>query len=114
MGVMTGYAEEVFRRQVLAFNSGDIDAFLETYSPEATVAGVGDEPLVGATALRRFYSRRFAADRTLRCSVLALAVFADRWVVAHELIAGRDGEVETVGVFDVQRGLIQRSSLLKG
>jgi hypothetical protein len=99
----------VFLRQVEAFNAHDLDAFVATYAPDATVNGLPGGAVTGHAALRDLYADRFRAGP--RCEVPELHVLADRWVVAHERIAGPAGTAELVGVFEVERGRIVRADM---
>lgn len=105
-------AADIVRRQVNAFNSQDLEAFLATYAADAVVTGVAAQPLVGSRRLREFYARRLR-DASLRCVLDTVVTFGERWVVAREQITSGATTTETIAMFDVVDGLIQRASMLK-
>lgn len=103
--------EQVFRAQVRAFNARDLDAFLATYAPETELHGlVPDRVVRGHEEMRPLYETRFAQE-PLHCEILALTVYGDRWVVAHEQVLSPAGTVVLVGVFEVVNGAIVRADM---
>lgn len=103
--------ERVFREQVRAFNARDLEAFLGTYSSDAELHGLLPDGVVrGHEQMRPLYEERFA-QTPLHCEILALTVFGDRWVAAHEQVLSPAGTVVLVGVFEVVGGLIARADM---
>jgi hypothetical protein len=99
---------ELFRRQVAAFNAGDLDGFLATYDEHAVVHGLGEDAVRGHAELRPLYRDRFAAGDA-RCDVLEEALLGGRWVAVHERIVTADGTVELAGLFEVEGDSIVRA-----
>lgn len=110
--VQSALGTTIVQAQVDAFNAHDLDAFLATYSSDASVAGVAPETMVGVAQLREFYEPRFK-DASLRCSIETMVTFGTRWVVAREIISSTSGTSETIATFEVLDGLITRASMLK-
>jgi uncharacterized protein (TIGR02246 family) len=107
-------AEEVVQRQVDAFNAHDLDAFLATYAEDAVVAG-GDgmaDALRGREALRAHYARRLAQPG-LRATIEQRARMG-RWVVDHEIVANDAGVTAALAIYEVEEGLIRRTTILRG
>ncbi len=103
--------ERVFREQVRAFNARDLEAFLATYAPDAELHGLLPERVVrGHAEMRPLYEARFAQE-PLHCEILALTVYGDRWVAAHEQVASPAGTVVLVGVFEIVDDLIVRADM---
>lgn len=103
---------EVVREQVTAFNDRDLERFLATYGSESEVIGVTAEPLLGAGALREFYTPRFE-DPSARCTIETYVLFDDRWVVAREAISNSQTVTDTIATFEVRAGVITRASMIK-
>ncbi len=103
----------VFHAQVDAFNDHDVEAFLSTYANDATVTSTSADPLRGHDSMRTHYTSRLSKHE-LRCEVLAVYEFGDRWVVAHELVSDGSISTEVVATFEIAGGLILRSSLVLG
>jgi hypothetical protein len=106
-------AERTFRMQVEAFNAGNLEAFLDTYSADAIISGMPSGPLVGSEALRRHYERRFSRAG-VRCDVLDCTTFDDRWVVAHERVTELGEALDVVAIFEIRDGKIARTTSLRG
>jgi len=104
-------AERVFRDQVAAFNAGELEAFLATYSEDAVVKGAAPTEIAGRDAMRAHYAQRLAQPG-LRCDVLACADVGDRWVVARERIVTADGERIVAAAFEVVDGHIVASTIV--
>ncbi|MDO8186329.1 nuclear transport factor 2 family protein [Conexibacter sp. JD483] len=103
--------ERVFREQVRAFNAADLEAFLATYASETELHGlVPDRVVRGHEQMRPLYEERFT-QTPLHCEILALTVYGDRWVAAHEQVTSPAGTVVLVGVFEVVEGLIVRADM---
>jgi hypothetical protein len=105
--------EQVFRRQVDAFNAHDLESFLACYSGDAVILGgrPGDE-IVGADAMRRSYTRRLA-EPGLHCDVREAVTMGECWLVAHEFVTSGGTTTEVVALFEIRGGLIVRSTSLR-
>jgi len=110
----TAEPEEVVQRQVDAFNTHDLEAFLATYAEDA-VAGGGDgmeAPVRGREALRAHYARRLAQPG-LRATI-EQRVRMGRWIVDYELVENEAGATPAIAVYEVEDGLIRRSTIIRG
>jgi uncharacterized protein (TIGR02246 family) len=103
---------DVVRRQVDAFNSHDLSAFLGTYAADAVVVGAGDSPLLGRDELTSFYASRLT-DTSLASTLQTILLLGERWVIAHESVASTNAVTEVIAVFEVRDGLIRRATLTK-
>jgi hypothetical protein len=102
-------AEAVFRRQVDAFNTRDLEQYLATFAPDAVVHGVTDGlPLRGRDELRRHYTVRLA-DPCLHCEALEVLVWPGGWVIARERVTSSAGASEVTAMFAVVGGAITRA-----
>jgi|GEM_PF-866698 len=103
---------ETFSAQLDAFNSHDVDAFVDTYADNAVIHGLLEQPLVGRDAIHAFYAPRFD-DPQLRCTVENSVVYENRWVVAHEVVWRTGTQTTTIAMFDIVEGKITRAMLMK-
>jgi hypothetical protein len=105
--------EQVFQRQVDAFNAHDLESFLACYGDDAVILGgrPGDE-IVGADAMRRSYTRRLA-EPGLHCDVREAVTMGECWLVAHEFVTSGGTTTEVVALFEIRGGLIVRSTSLR-
>ncbi len=105
-------AAEVVERQVAAFNARDLDAFIATYAPDATVIGVEGtaEALRGHEAMRRHYAARLSQPG-LRATIEERVVIG-RWIVDRETVVNDSGSVEALAVYEVEGELIQRVTVI--
>lgn len=103
-------AEIVVQRQLDAYNAHDIEAFAATYSDEVEIYRMpATAPTTsGKQKLREFYQNsRFNLPK-LHAEILHRSVVGNK-VVDHERITGlRDEPYETVVVYLVDDGLIQK------
>ncbi len=108
MAELSGTADAVFRRQVEAFNAHDLDAYLATYSPDAVVHGVREQPLRGADALRMHYRERLD-DPTLQCHAIEVVSWPDGWLVAREQVTSAAGTRPVTALFRICDGVIEEA-----
>lgn len=103
--------EAVVQRQLQAYNARDIDAFLATYSDDAELQTLGQNPDVrGLDAMRRQYAALFAANPKLHCTITRRIV-QGRYVIDHEHLTGIDGleaGIDAIAIYEVHRGKIRR------
>lgn len=105
--------ERVFRRQVAAFNDGDLDGFVACYGEDAVLHGIGaGETIVGSDAIRSFYAQRLA-EPGLHCEILETVTLGDDWLIARELVTSRGSETRVLAVFEICDGLIVRTTSLR-
>lgn len=101
---MTGQIQSLLDRSALAWNAGDLEAFMATYdrSPSTTYAG-GGEVLAGWEEIRAHYAPRFrpGAERdSLRFEDLRTRPLGQRHALAvARYVLHRDGEVTATGRF---------------
>ena len=106
-------AEDLVRRHVEAFNSGDADALLADFAPEAT--WVTGEYSVPSHELRPFFEE---AMRSLRPHLTLIRIIDGGHAVAVEMIETwtHDGEEKTaalISVFDLVAGRISRAKIYR-
>jgi len=102
--------ETVVQRQVEAYNARDIEAFLSFYADDVVIRHLpgGEIAWDSKDAMRPRYSKRFAENPELFCTITQRIVHGD-WVVDHELVTGvkERPRVRAVATYEVKNGLIQ-------
>ncbi|MDH5019302.1 nuclear transport factor 2 family protein [Halobacterium rubrum] len=98
--------ETVVDRQLVAYNDGDVDAFVAEFSADAVVTGFDDEePMaVGEREIRELYGQQFEAVSP-EAEVLSRIALGE-YVVDHERVEQGGEEMEAVGVYRIVDGEI--------
>lgn len=80
------------QHQLEAFNSRDLDEFMEAYAPGIRIEdGGGEEMMNGAEELRGFYGNLFDNCPDLHCEVVNRISVGD-WVIDEEKVEGVHAE----------------------
>ena len=102
--------ETVVQRQVEAYNARDIGAFLSFYADDVVIRRLpsGEASWDSREAMRQRYTKRFADNPELHCTITKRIVHDD-WVVDHELVTGvkERPRIRAVAIYEVRNGLIQ-------
>lgn len=104
---------DVVQAQLVAYNAGDIDAFLAVFADDAQLYRLGnDEPFAaGKEQLRTLYGKLFENSPELHSEVTTRTVIGNR-VIDYERITGRNGQADPwfiVMIYEVEEGLIRRA-----
>ena len=103
--------EEIVQKQVEAYNTRDIDAFVACHHPEIELYSLGtNEPfVVGIEALRPRYKDIFDRSPKLHSEVVQRMVLSDT-VIDKEIITGRAGEDRSnyIAIYQIKDGLIAK------
>jgi uncharacterized protein (TIGR02246 family) len=104
---------EVVQAQLVAYNAGDLDAFLAVFAEDAKLYRLGnDEPFAaGKEQLRTLYGKLFENSPELHSVVTNRTVIGNR-IIDYERITGRNGQTEPwfiVMIYEVEEGLISRA-----
>jgi len=100
-----------FDKQLVAFNAGDLDSFVDAYGSSAAISRDESLTLNGRDEIRSFYEERFH-DESLHCEVLERVEFGDRWLVAHEIVSSATSVFEVVAVFEIVNDHIVRAKMM--
>ena len=109
--------EQVVQKQLLAYNSRDIDGFMSTIGDNITFHNFSDGGMTmeGYAACKEFYSTLFQASPTLHSTILSRTVFGNT-VIDHERITGRNGNdqvLELVLIYEVSNQKITKVTVLR-
>lgn len=100
-------AREIADRQLVAYNAGDLDAYMALFAEDAVLVDLPTEAVIaeGAEAIRALYATRFATQG-LECRVHARTDIAD-YAIDRETVYGLPGgPVEILAMYRVQAGRI--------
>ncbi|MGH6952555.1 MAG: nuclear transport factor 2 family protein [Alphaproteobacteria bacterium] len=108
---MASAAEAVVRRQFDTYNAHDLEGFLATFAPDVEMRTLPRNEifLSGHEDVRKFYREKRFNLQALRAELVNSIVMGDT-VIYHERLRGLEpGKVvETVAIYGVSGGLIQR------
>lgn len=99
------------QHQLDAFNSRDLDSFMEAYAPDVRVEdGRGEELMSGAEEMRAFYGSMFENSPDLHCDVVNRTSVGN-WVIDEEKLRGLNAEgfpeeAHAVAAYEVSDGKI--------
>lgn len=80
------------QHQLNAFNSRDLDAFMDAYAPDTRIEdGAGTDLMSGAEELRAFYGGVFDNSPDLHCELVDRTTVGN-WVFDEERIEGLHAE----------------------
>jgi hypothetical protein len=110
--ITSDLAVEVVQKQLDAYNSKNLEAFVAVFHPEAELYNLGnDTPIAkGTEALLALYGRLFEQSPNLRSDVVSRTVIGNK-VLDYEVITGRNNQSEPmylVAIYEVEEGLIRR------
>lgn len=100
----------VVQKQLDTYNEQNLDAFVNTFAPDAEVfINLGDSVagMVGRDEIRKRYGQMFR-DNPGNKSTLIGRMVQGNFVFDHEWITGRDNEFKLMAIYEVEDGLIKR------
>ena len=105
-------AVAVVQKQLDAYNSKDLDAFVAVFHPDAELYNLGDDQAIAQSKeeLVEVYGRLFAQSPNLRSDVISRTVIGNK-VMDYEVITGRNKQSEPmylVAIYEVEQGKIRR------
>ncbi|MCP8971162.1 nuclear transport factor 2 family protein [Ectobacillus ponti] len=106
--------QDAVQWQLDAYNSKDVEKFLQAYTDDVTAYDHPDMLLFsGKEAMRERYSKLFSQYPNMHCELVHRARLGSH-VMDHERITGRGGEpIEALATYELQDGLIKRIWFIK-
>jgi imidazolonepropionase-like amidohydrolase len=107
-------SEEIVQQQVNAYNARNLDAFLETYAPDAAIYAFPDTLLSsGREALRKEYRQLFESGPALHRRTVDRLV-SGNFVIDRVETGGLPGKnaTDSITIYEVVNGVIQRVWLM--
>jgi hypothetical protein len=109
-------AEELAQAQLDAYNAGDIEAFLQPYSPDIELFQLssGERFCNGLDEMRNRYGELFKNNPDMHCKLLT-RIIQGNFAIDHEHVTGRaDGrDVFAVAIYECVNGLIRKAWFLR-
>jgi len=110
-----GSARSIVERQLLAYNTRDVDAYCALFAQDAALLrlehGEFEELARGVDAIRAYYTERFKNPR-LHCEIKA-RIELGNFVVDHECVRGiGERALEVIAIYEVRDTLIRSVRLI--
>jgi len=103
--------EDIIKKQVIAYNARDIEAFVNCHDPNVELYNFADPTpfAIGRQQVRAIYGPVFEKSPNLNTEIINRIVM-DNTVMDHELVTGRDGlDMELVAIYEVDNNLIMKA-----
>jgi hypothetical protein len=98
--------EEIVQKQVEAYNSRDIEAFLSFYSEDVKIYTFPNKlETDGKSAMRESYASFFKNAKVLDCKIVKRIVRKNK-VIDEELVKYNDTEFGGVAIYEIEKGKI--------
>ena len=109
----TSDAEAVVTEQLTAYNSRDIDAFLDTYSEDIKLYNYPDSLFSeGKEKMREGYDNFFKSTPDLHCEIKNRMVIGNK-VIDEEYITANGSNFSAVAIYEVENGKIAKVTFLR-
>ncbi len=108
--------ETIIQKQVEAYNSRDLSAFLDCHHPEVQLFNFS-EPVpfaVGIPSVRKIYKKVFDTSPNLHTEILHRMAL-DNKVIDHEIVTGRSGveSLEIIAIYEIDDGRIRKGYFIR-
>lgn len=104
--------EQIVQQQLDAYNTRDIDAFVDTYADQIEVYNFPNElSYKGKDNLRKGYADFFKNTPDLHCKVVHRIVYGNK-VIDEELVTINGQKINAVAIYEVNNGKIAKVTFL--
>ena len=108
--------EIIVQKQVEAYNSRNLSAFLECHHPEVELFTFSEKiPFaVGLPAVRKIYKTVFDSSPNLKTEIIHRICINDK-VIDHEMVYGRAGadQIEFIAIYEIKDNLIHKAHFIR-
>lgn len=105
--------KHIVQKQVEAYNSRDIDAFLATYTKDVKVYTFPNTlNYEGREEMRKRYAPMFQKTKDLHCKIVKRIVNGSK-VIDEELVTSNGNQFKAVAIYEVTNGKISRVTFLR-
>jgi hypothetical protein len=105
--------EMLVQRQLIAYNAGNIDAFLDTYSNDVILYSFPDSVLEkGKDNMRKMYSPMFNNPKFKPVQIVNRMVVGNK-VIDHERVVYGNRTINAVAIYEVRDGKIVKVTFLE-
>ena len=106
-------AEVIVQTQLDAYNSRDIEGFLDTYTNDIKLYNFPDELFSeGKDGLRKSYASFFTNTPDLNAKILKRIVVGNK-VIDHEFVTVNGSTFKAVAIYEVENGLISKVTFIR-
>lgn len=106
--------EMLVQRQLNAYNSRDLEAFLATYAEDTKIFDLSGQLLMdGKEAMRTRYKSLFENNPELYCEIKNRITLGNK-VIDQEHVRTANGYIDAVAIYEVKDGLIQKVTFVRG
>jgi len=106
-------AEQIVDEQLVAYNSRNIDAFLETYSEDVELFSFpNNQTSKGQEAIRQGYEGFFDAPPDLNCEIKNRIIIGNK-VIDQEHITANGGSFEAIAIYEIENGKIAKVTFVQ-
>jgi len=103
----------IVQKQLEAYNSRDIDAFLETYTEEVSLYNYPNQPTSqGQEEMRKGYGSFFQSTPDLHCEIKNRIVIGNK-VIDEEYLTVNGRNFSAVAIYEVEKGKIAKVTFLR-
>jgi imidazolonepropionase-like amidohydrolase len=105
--------EMLVQRQLNAYNSRDLEAFLATYAENTQIYDLSGQLLMdGKEAMRSRYKSLFENNPELYCEIKNRITLGNK-VIDQEYVRTANGYIDAVAIYEVKDGLIQKVTFVR-
>ncbi len=105
--------EMLVQRQLNAYNSRDLDAFLATYAEDVKIYNFPQELIMdGKEAMRTRYQTLFQNNPNLYCELVNRIKIGNK-VIDREHVRIKNGYIDAVAIYEIKDGLIQKVTFVR-
>jgi len=103
----TAESVAIVNLQLVAYNTRDIEKFLETFSEDVEIYRNGTLTMTGREQMRAVYAPMFDNTPNLHC-IIVNRITINNKVIDNENVTSNDRIIEAVAMYEVADGLIQK------
>lgn len=105
--------EHIVQKQVEAYNSRDIDAFMTTYIEEASIYNFPNTlRYENKEAMRPYYEKKFKEEPNLNCEIKQRIVYQNK-VIDEEYVTYKDKSVRVASIYEIENGKIAKVTFIR-
>jgi hypothetical protein len=115
MNMSESVSEQLAQKQLEAYNSKDVEAFLKCYSHDVEIYSFPDELVyVGKDTMRERYSSLFEAAPNLNAEIVTRTVMGNV-AIDVERVTGMPGkeQVNAIAIYEVENDLIKKVRFIR-
>ncbi len=113
-GLIEESPEMLIQRQLNAYNSRDLEAFLDTYAEDTKIYDLSGQLLMdGKEAMGTRYKTLFENNPMLYCEIKNRIVLGNK-VIDQEHVRIANGYIDAVAIYEIKNGLIQKVTFVRG